>query len=196
MLPLLLSIAACVISVFSLFYLRSFLKQRTSHERILSELREEVNIILRSINETTDRDISLIEEREKNLKSLLAEIEKRMKVYIREMEAHQKAEDAALPPPNAASSGVPSGGQVPYQELGKQRYRIAANAAPAPEPPEKAAVEAAPADKPQYDNSASVDEQIRTLMQGGLSIPMIASRLGKSIAEVEFIAALLERRSD
>ncbi|MDR1804594.1 MAG: hypothetical protein LBQ94_13410, partial [Treponema sp.] len=104
-LPLLLSALAFIFSVFSFFYHRSYIKTPTSQERLLSELREEVNSILKSINETTDRDISLIEEREKTLKNLLEEIEKRLKVYVRELEVRRGAENA-------------------YRELGKNRYRF------------------------------------------------------------------------
>jgi len=138
-LALLLSAAALLISVFSLFYFRSYLKRRTSQERILSELRVEVNKILRSIDETTDRDISLIEEREKDLKALLLDIEKRLKLYMRETEKHREAEEAytalsetAAPSTpgtaqaNSDSAGPASGGrsEIIYTELGKNRFRI------------------------------------------------------------------------
>jgi len=146
-LALLLSAAALLISVLSLFYFRSYLKRRTSQERILSEFRDEVNKILRSIDETTDRDISLIEEREKDLKTLLLDIEKRLKVYIREMEKRRDAEEAytalsqaATPPaPTAAPTAAPNTtqansdssapasagkGEMIYTELGKNRFKI------------------------------------------------------------------------
>ena len=199
-LPLLFSALAFLVSVFSFFHFRSFLKARTSQARILSEMREEVNSILKSINETTDRDISLIEEREKNLKALLDEIEKRLKVYIRELEVRRGAEDA-------------------YRELGKNRYRLFKDSGNEPEAGGEAdrqnrsgdSREAVPQVKPAFpipefnvktesasgrpqENPLPVGEQILSLVRAGFSVPVIASRLGISIAEVEFAAALLGRR--
>jgi len=213
-LPLLLSALAFVVVIFSFLYLKSYIKARTSQERFLSGLREEVNSILKSINETTDRDISLIEEREKNLKALLGEVEKRLKVYIREVEVRREAENT-------------------YRELGKKRYRFLQNLRDEPEPPgeSEALDEAAaqpgdsgevtpqtnpspafpipefqvkpqapqgepPKDELNFVKQPSIGEQIHSLVRAGFSIPLIASRLGISIAEVEFAAALLERRVD
>ena len=217
----LLASAALIVSVISFVYLKFYLKRRTSHERILSELREEVNKILRSIDETTDRDISLIEEREKTLRSLLEDIEKRLKVYVRETEKRREAEEAlaALSPPPAVSSlpaakqAAPSSpAQSSYQELGKNRYRInrpqslgeeqAAPAFPLPsfqikpeslietEARERAEQGAAPSSE-----APPKGEQIRDLVKAGFSAPIIASRLDLSIAEVEFVEALLERKA-
>jgi hypothetical protein len=176
-LPLLFSVLALLICVFSFFYFKYYLKRRTGQERILSEFREEVNSILRLINETTDRDISLVEEREKILKTLLDETEKRIKVYVREFELRKEAENsfAALSEKKTAST---------YGELGKNRYRP--SAFPVPE----VKVEPAP------ENLPFVSDQIRSLVLSGISAQVIASRLGVSIAEVEFAAALLERSID
>ena len=205
-LPLLLSALAFVFVIVSFFYFRAYIRARTSQERFLSELREEVNSILKSINETTDRDISLIEEREKNLKALLGDIEKRLKVYIREVEVRRGAEDA-------------------YRELGKNRYRFLQNSPRESESGGEsgarreavqqnqgvASREASPQAKPAFpipefkvkpeaaqggrqENPPSIGEQILSLVKAGFSVPVIASRLGISIAEVEFAAALLERR--
>ena len=198
-LPLLLSALALLISIFSFFYFKSYLKRRTGQERILAELREEVNNILRSINETTDRDISLIEEREKDLKSLLNEIEKRMKVYIRELERRAEAENtyAALSMPE--SEPRISGPTATYEELGKNRYRGRETeadhlqAADRDTGPQETSL---PAESEPEAASPSMGEQIRSLVRSGLSTAVIASRLGISIAEVEFAAALLERRRE
>ena len=218
--PLLLSALAFIISVVSFFYFRSYLKHRTSQQRILSELREEVNSIVRSIDAAADRDISLIEEQETKLKSLLAEIEKRLKVYIREMEKR----------PIQPSSFSPAKSEAAYQDLGKNRYRLngqgfpqPAESTPAspvsPAPPVLPAESGNPlaAGAPATANAAfplpnfrvkpgqaeagetpaalpPVGERIRELVRAGFTAPVIASRLGISIAEVEFAAALLERR--
>jgi hypothetical protein len=194
-LPFLISVLALITSVFSFFYIKSYLKRRTSQERILSELQEEVNLILKSINETTERDITLIEGREKDLKILLAEIDKRIKAYLREMDNVRKAEET-------------------YQELGKNRYRMnrqpdlqAAGAGgknEAQKTPESGGAYPLPDFNLKTDADASslpeagapsMGEQIRSLLRSGFPEAAIASRLGISIAEVEFAAALLERHN-
>jgi hypothetical protein len=186
----LFSVTALIISVFSFFYFKSYLRSRTIQERILSDLQEEVNLILKSINEITVRDITLIEEREKELKRLLEEIDKCMKTYLREMDSARKAEEA-------------------YQELGKNRYRVNRHPVPQAAKVEKKvetlkapeAITAYPLPdfvlmketntSPASPVSApSVGEQIRSMLRSGFSEAAIASRLGISIAEVEFASAL------
>jgi hypothetical protein len=189
-LPLLLSSTALLISIFSFFFFKSYLKRRTGQEQILAEMREEVNNILRTINETTDRDISLIEEREKVLRDLLNEIEKRIKVYIREMEGCREAENTYKALRSEEPGRKPS---AAYAALGSKRYKKnvqdTASQAKAESVP---SVEAEPVPPPL--NPPSMGEQIRSLLRSGISETVIASRLGVSIAEVEFAAALLERR--
>ena len=212
-LALLLSVFALVIAVFSFFYFKSYLRRRTGQERILSEMREEVNGILKSIDETADRDISVFEEKERGLKSLLAEIEKRHKVYVRDMEKHRESDEAyaALQQKKPAGAVLSGRVQPSYQELGKNPYRVNASfaaesmpskeaAAPAAEEKTGAPLHPGPAfPLPSFSvsnetGSASMREQIHSLVRAGFSAPIIASRLGLSIAEVEFAAALLERR--
>jgi hypothetical protein len=211
-LPLLLSAAAFIVAVFSFFHFKSYLKRRTGQERILAEMREEVNRILNTINETTDRDISLIEEREKNLKNLLAQtqacladIEKRIKVYIKEMDVRRESEAAyaalsSLPgrepvPSQSGGDKTARGGgsnqkiTLSYQELEKFR-RVIAKPAPGPEGAKPEAEHKALPD----EEKPSVNEQIRSLVKEGIPPAIIAARLGISIAEAEFATALLERR--
>jgi Flp pilus assembly protein TadB len=104
-----LSTAAFVISVFSFFFFRAYLRRRTAQERILSELREEVDMIVRKIEHATDRDISLVKEREQGLKSLLAEVDKRLQLYIRELEKRREDE-------NVHASITAKARAVTYQE--------------------------------------------------------------------------------
>lgn len=208
----LLSALALLCSVFSFFFYRSYLRRRTGHERILAELREEVEKILRSIDETTDRDISLIEEREKNLKTVLSEVDKRLRIYIRELEKSREDELA-----HAAISAKAKA--ATYQELGKNRYRIAAmNAADENNAPDLAVIQTRETDvsttaageitAPSLEgqnasppvvsplSQLSLPDQVRELARAGFAPQVIASHLGLSIAEVEVVTALMERRDD
>lgn len=201
--PLMLSSLALAICVVSFFILRAYLRQRTSREwilqdGILTEIRDEVNKLLKSIDETTDRDISLIEEREKRLKSLLEEIEKRLNVYIREMDKRKDAEvtyAALSPAPPAGGQEAPGSGGGTYSDLGKKRYK-SGSTFPLPSFSVKAEAEPAPSLPSPPAGAPPTGEQIRSLIREGFPVQTIASRLGISIAEVEFTAALLERRNN
>ena len=210
-LAILLSGTAFLITLFSLFYLKAYLKRRTGQERILSEMRDEVNSILKLIDETTERDISLIEEREKVLQDLLADIEKRLKTYVREMERQKASEEVAI---------------KNYQDLGKKQLgaqnlagayqadhaieqqtvekQVSAKQVPAElGSAESGSVSSFPlpdfkvkADTASSRENNNTGAKIRELLQAGLSAPIIASRLGVSISEVEFAEALMERREN
>ena len=213
-LPLLLSALALVICILTFLFSRAYIKRRTSREwilqeGILEEIRDEVNALLKSIDEITDRDITLIKERENSLKSLLGEVDKRLKLYIREMDKRRDAEEtyAALSPSgneaasSAGESASPAAAEGTYLDLGKLRYRLKKQEA-AVVPANPSAPET-PQVKPQADsakasavpaNPSSVNDQIRSLLKEGIPAEKIALRVGVSISEVEFAAALMERQ--
>jgi len=198
-LPLLFSSLALLISFFSFLFFRSYLKRRTGQERILAEFRQEVNSILKSIDETTDRDISLIEEREKNLKSVLSETERRMKVFIRELEGRR----AEVKIPDISAEGeiirIPKN-RPSYEELGKNRYKTQDLPAAKTTAPALPVIEPAPAGQqnmtgqPSMAAQPSMADKIRSLTRQGLSEAAIASQLGISISEVELAVTLLRQK--
>jgi len=216
-LPLLLSGLAILICVISFFFIKSYIKRRTSREwilqeGILTEIRDEVGALLKSIDETTDRDITLVKEREENLRSLLGEVEKRLRVYIREMEKRTLQEETfktlsdsgsqtfPVSPQRATAERATSERSSPerstpaaidgtYVDLGKLRYSLKR---------QEAAADSVQAPEPKADqdpaNFPSISDQIYPMLKAGFSAPLIASRLGLSITEVEFVTELLERR--
>jgi hypothetical protein len=178
--PLLASTASLVFCLLAFLYFRSYIKKRTGREAILSEIREEVNRMLARIDEITEQDVSLLEEKEKSLRGLLEEIDKRVKVYTGDLERSLSSEKA-------------------YRELGKaMRFSVEKEEAPLKEVPKEAPNEApkeAPLEaRPKKPVRDSLNEQIRELARSGLSAKIIASRLGISISEAEMAVALLERR--
>jgi hypothetical protein len=169
--PFVFSLASLAFCFFSFLYLRSYIKRSISQEENLNAARDEVNRIILRIEEVTDRDISLIEDREKTLKALLEEADRRIKVYTKELEKGIKV-------------------QKTYQELGKSRPPVFGASGSGEEGPDHP-----PAG--QMDEKAApgnMNEQIRNLALAGFSPPVIASRLGISISEVELAMALLERK--
>ena len=178
-LPLLLSIASLIICILSFFYLRSHVRRKTEinflRNELLQEIREEVSELLSAIDETTERDISLVETKETELKILLEEIEKRIMIYIKELESREEADRV-------------------YTSLGKNRYKNPA--------PEEIPSPAFPIpdfnikqDGKEEDANGNSMEKIKELLLAGFSPSVIASRLGISIAEAEFAAALYQKRN-
>ena len=146
-LAVLLSVLSLSLSAFSFLFFRSYLKRRTSQEHILSEIRDEINSILKTIDKTTERDISLVEERERKLKSLLEEADERLKIYTGEVNKYHNAVDTyamLMKRENNTANGnvsarenrepssvvsqasavVKKQGDSSYQDLGKNRYKL------------------------------------------------------------------------
>ncbi|AEF83048.1 hypothetical protein [Leadbettera azotonutricia] len=186
--PYLAAICCLILCVFTFFYCHFYIKRRTSRDSILGEIQDEVDSILFRINEITDRDITLLEDREKSLQALLDDADRRLKVYARELDRHEnsgkayqalglrmqrngKAADSDLPVPPQT---VPAAEAIPL---------------PAAEPPRFAQAEKQIEAEPR-----PIGEQVRDLSLAGFSAPLIASKLGISISEAELAMALLERK--
>ena len=184
---LFLSSFAFLLSLFSFFFFKFYLKRRTSKERFFSEMQDEANGIVKRINEITDRDISLIKERENDLRTLLKETEKRITVYNKELE---KTKEADIVYEQLRSQGMS------YQEIGENRFRLnfevlaESKDESAKEPVPESSVAGEAALKIVTEDKPSMREQIISLVNAGFTAPIIASRLKVSIAQVELAVAL------
>ena len=174
------SISCLIFCLFAFLYFRMFIVKRTGFEGIIKEVRDEVSRLIQRIDETADKDISLIEDKEKSLRTLLDETDRRMAALNRELARRENAEDT-------------------YRKLG--RFSIIEQSTI-----EKSTIEQSnPTLTPPLPQEASSKEtyttedksqenQLRDLVRSGFSPQIIASRLGISIAEAEFAVALQERR--
>jgi hypothetical protein len=214
--PVIVSTLSLLFCAGAFFYFRAYIKRRTSRESVLAEIREEVNRLLLRIDEITDKDISLLEDKEKSLKALLEETEKRLQVYSRELERSLSSGRAlaALSPKDEPPAALSSGARKPsgtYEDLGRNRplvpggtptaaLDVAEASAPGPVPL-AAAPQTAQGVEPRFLRAGRqippepkpIGERIRELADAGFSAPVIASRLGISITEVELAVALMDR---
>jgi hypothetical protein len=151
--PLILAAASLILSGFSFIFCFAYLKRRTGQERILGEFREEVDKLILDINEATDRDAALVEDRVKTLRTLLEDMDKRITVYSREAERRRTQDDV-------------------YVELGRLRSPIASSG-PEPFPSRPSALETALRQPlPAASPPASAQEQAeggRASAEGGRS---------------------------
>jgi TolA-binding protein len=161
----LLLLAAVAIGYAAVYLvLRRKIARTLSAATVLREVREEVNRILVELNQTTHRNVTLLEDRIASLAELLARADKKIALARREAEKQELSEKL-------------------YTELAGRRNRPAATA---PGPAEQEA--AAPA--AELDRQ----EQAVRLAQAGLSPALIARRLALSLGEVELILSLAEHK--
>lgn len=176
---LIVSIASLILWAFSFIYFRSFLKKRTSKERILGEFRDEVERMIADVDAATDRDIALIEDRVKSLKTLLEETDKHIIAYKKEISRRTQEEQA-------------------YAELGRRQSRTVIKPETPSEPTTqnieiRERVSTDGGSQPRFIRSESelkpkapsFSEQVLELYQAGFSPELIASKLKVTVAEVD-----------
>ena len=167
--PLIIVISAIfvIFCIGSFAYFKSYINKRTSSDAVLADIRDEINRLLVRLDETTNRDVSIIEDKEENLKILLAVVDKKLKLYAREMDRSVTNEKL-------------------YRELGASRRFIGETAVQTENTPElSSAPVPEPAPQREPANPGSLGDQIRKLGRSGLSPAIIASKLGISVSEAE-----------
>ena len=174
-------ILAAVVAGYAVVYflLKKKIARALGSASILREVREEVNRILVELNQTTHRNVTLIEDRIAALSELLARADKKIALVRREEEKKELAdrlytelasrrrgpESPAFTPASPGSAPASPGSTVPP---------------PAPEGPTEG-------------RSDRMEEAVR-LAQAGLSPALISRRLGLTRGEVELILSLAERQ--
>jgi len=150
-------------------------------KEMLDKIRNEVEDLIRDLNNTTDRSVGLIEDRVDSLKSILETADRRLAVLRREAEKHEM------------NSTV-------YSNILKRPRQVSAEpeatSAPAANEPETA--DNVPNNGPEERSAKlkpTVNEQVLDLHRKGISPSIIASRVGSTIGEVELIISLQGNRS-
>jgi hypothetical protein len=208
------SFAGLFLSAFSFLFLLHYLKRRTGQERILAEFRDEVEEIIHQIDEVTDRDLTLLEERTKTLRTLLEDTDRRIAVYAREVERRRSQEEAfaeydrGTAPVRAASRfgytrlGAPIAGNAPAEPIEPLRPEPAepvSPEAPSPHvpaelpPPQGQFPRIVRASRPIEPKPLPFAERVAELSRAGFSANLIAAQLGAAVVEVELAIALADR---
>jgi hypothetical protein len=202
------------------FFLNAKIRKSLGLESLLAEVRKEVRALSIEINETTDRNISLVEDRLTALRDLLSEADKRMGLYRRETEKRQGERELynrlgkRLPEPGREPETRPSVGSsraaAPVAELDLGIEEPRPNGRPSP--PRQETPEAGPRpQEPVRLNLArtvpevitpkesvippkSLRERALELYRGGFSADIIAARVGATVSEIELLVSLEEGR--
>lgn len=116
---LIVLLAVDILGLFLIYFLlRRRIEKALSLDSLLESIRKEVRALNIELNETTDRNISLIEDRVKSLHDLLDEADRRIGVAKRELGRRETEAEvytqlgraasriAGAPPPEAAAPGL------------------------------------------------------------------------------------------
>ncbi|HOT59225.1 MAG TPA: hypothetical protein P5519_03780 [Spirochaetia bacterium] len=178
-----------VIFIFIYFYLHHIRKTLSQNET--AKIREELNLLLIELNQTTDRNITLIEDRISTLKKLLEEADRKIRVL--NQETSRKVVESTI-----------------YNRLGKLRDDASASintqqdvlkvnndqleSNNAASDRETEAKEAIPFIKLSHQSVTKneIKEKVINLYKQGLDKELIANRLGVSLSEVELVIDLYQ----
>ena len=143
-------------------------------DTILAQIRREVEELIVELNNTTERNISLMEQKLKTLSGVLQKVEKRLAILRREaatLEQSERVYAALRRPPEPETDLPPATDERPVPALVTDRVAVPA------------------ASEGREDN---VRDQVVSLHRAGISADSIARRVRLSRAKVELIVSLEE----
>jgi hypothetical protein len=192
--------------------LRDRVRRATSVESRVAEIRDEVSRLLVELNQATDRNIALMEDKITALNEGISTADKKIGLLRRETEKHDvgsqiysrlaegrypRAEPAAV---STATDAAGFGDEQAGEQHAAARVR---QPRPAPEAPRAPPPAAPPAIEPaapplavELSGTAAPDVRQRVMMlyRSGFSASLIASRVGAPVGEVELIISLEQRK--
>ena len=179
---------ALLLWFFAFLYLKTFVRRRTSPDYILDLLHEDVRQLEAVIDEKTEQELQLLEEKIRSLREICSEAERRIAVLNRELEKQDKEKEAMAA---LNTKKLVEGPETNLPELlpsdVKQRHYTPAAAEQ--EMPikitlsrEKLALKPRP-----------VKERIAELQKAGFSPELIAKRLDLNVGEVQLYFKLAEK---
>jgi hypothetical protein len=192
--------------------LRDRVRRATTAEAQIGEIREEVSRLLVELNQTTDRNILLMEDRIGSLNELLAAADKKIGLLRREIEKHDVGSRIysrlaqGRPVASAVGAGTIAAAApkaVPQAAATEAAVPQAAAAPSAATPAPPLSVELAektdrrsgsPRAEPARDPAQELQQRVLMLHRAGFSASLIAGRVGAPVGEVELIIGLEERK--
>lgn len=192
----LLFVMNSVVVLIAVLFLVRRIERRIQPTVILEQIRSEIDELMVEFNQTTERNVVLIEERILRMNKLLEEADRRATVLRRDIDAHQgpvRAYASPMVPKPIAPS--PTSAKPPIRAVDNLPTRSTGE----PETPAGATT-----DTPVVDASAAVpskpavaagDKRARIvdLYEKGIAPNIIAARVGSTVGEVELIVSLTQR---
>jgi hypothetical protein len=194
--------ALAAIELAGLFAIWFLIKSRVGRylelENLLAGVREEARALVLELNETADRNVTLVEDRMGSLRELLAEVDRRIGVErkesgVRAVEREVYAKLSRRRPivPTSEGTVIP---EPPPRRLEEAPIPLSLGAAAE----EGGRIRSAPEVKLSDElllSSKSKREEALDLYRRGISADLIAARLGATVAEIELLVEVEERRA-
>jgi len=185
-------------------------RRQTTASSQIAALRDEVSRLVVELNQTTERNVALVEDRLASLNELSAAADKKMGMLRRETEKHDVGAQvySRLAEKSAAARAAARSAETPARSAeGTPRAAEpglpAGSARPEGTPREEAAPadgggRGGPRDAPRagLDRGEGQDVRQRVMMlhRSGFPATLIASRVGMPVGEVELIISLEQRK--
>lgn len=189
-------------------YVRSRVRKALESDGLIDKLRAEVGELVRDLNQTTDRNLTLVEDAIRALREASAEADRKTAVLRRETErrstenavydrlgrmrnAASVSEEGAVSPPKAEGPRKPvsAAEALPLFDSSRQETVVA----PSREAPQEAIPFVSFSSTP-IRPKPTTKEEVMGLSRRGISSEFIAAKLGITVAEVELIISLEEQK--
>ncbi len=195
--------------------LRDRVRRAASAEARIGEIREEVSRLLVELNQATDRNVALMEDRIAVLNEAISTADKKIGLLRRETEKHDvgsriysrlaegktpRSAEGREPAEARAPRAAPPPAAVPPLAVELSERPVATVRLDAPSGPRgaPAAAEAEPAaaaaGATAPGRAGDVRQRVMMLFRAGFSPSLIASRVGAPVGEVELIISLEQRK--
>ena len=176
-----LAITVILVAIAFLVLNRS-IRTRTSQQAALDEIKREVGAIITELNQTTERNVKIVEDRIAQLEQLIRQADGRLKALRRDLPStigHElydnrglKARPDRVQTEREQKASVEDSDPPPAQKPGSGVEGSTAIGFPEPEVPMR--------------------QRVRQLYLQGLPLERIATIVGKSVGEIELIISLEE----
>jgi len=187
--------------------LRDRVRRATASDAQIQEIREEVSRLLVELNQVTDRNIALMEDKIASLNDALSAADKKIGLLHREIEKHDVGSQIYSRLAEGRTRRLPVPDPVPLQDGPRgdppaslraetpQERPLAVELSERPQArdtrrangPTRAETEEAPA-------APDLHERVMMLHRSGFSSSLVASRVGVPLGEVELIISLEQRK--
>jgi hypothetical protein len=173
--------------------------RRLEPGRVVDAIRSEIDGIIVELNQTTDRNIGLIEDRVTRLNALLEQADRRLAVLKREIESRSSSTERyndivkRAPRPETPAT-VSSGSETPGSETpGSETPGRGTPAGPSSGGGAAGTGSVQGGERP-VGSRAERRKEIIELHRKGIAANIIANRMGSTVGEVELIISLADRK--
>ena len=190
------------LNIVAILVIYIFLKRRVDRavrsNELLSQIELEIEKIVTELNRTTERNVTLIEDRIRNLTEILEQADKKIVLVNREMEKKNRSDIYSRPRVNreiqynqdTLVESEPD--RKTYTDADQEDGTAAVNA-DLPENPVKIKFEEL-AGKKENTSMGSSRQRVIDLFEKGENVHSIASKLNITLGEIELILSMNQRK--